>query len=72
MWKLKLSEGNDPWLKSMNNHVGRQFWEFDPHLGTLEEQAEVEKYRKEFTNNRFQNKHCFDLLMRYQVTIIIS
>lgn len=66
MWKLKLSEGNDPWLKSVNNHVGRQFWEFDPHLGTLEERAQVENYRNEFTKNRFLTKHSSDLLMRFQ------
>lgn len=72
MWKLKLSKGNDPWLRSTNNHVGRQFWEFDPQLGTPEEQAEVEKYRNEFTNNRFQRKHSSDLLMRFQVMIIVN
>ncbi|KAJ6363110.1 hypothetical protein OIU78_003315 [Salix suchowensis] len=66
MWKLKLSEGNDPWLKSVNNHVGRQFWEFDPHLGTPEERAQVENYQNEFTKNRFQMKHSSDLLMRFQ------
>ncbi|KAJ6407951.1 hypothetical protein OIU84_011290 [Salix udensis] len=66
MWKLKLSEGNDPWLKSVNNHVGRQFWEFDPQLGTPEERAQVENYQNEFTKNRFQMKHSSDLLMRFQ------
>ncbi|KAJ6992758.1 hypothetical protein NC653_015993, partial [Populus alba x Populus x berolinensis] len=66
MWKLKLSEGNDPWLKSVNNHVGRQFWEFDPHLGTPEERAQVENYRNEFTKKRFLTKHSSDLLMRFQ------
>lgn len=66
MWKLKLSEGNDPWLKSVNNHVGRQFWEFDPHLGTPEERAQVENYRNEFTKSRFLTKHSSDLLMRFQ------
>jgi len=70
MWKLKLSEGNDPWLKSVNNHVGRQFWEFDPHLGTPEERAQVENYRNEFTKSRFLTKHSSDLLMRFQVTYI--
>ncbi|KAJ6912114.1 hypothetical protein NC651_014704 [Populus alba x Populus x berolinensis] len=67
MWKLKLSEGNDPWLKSVNKHVGRQFWEFDPHLGTPEERAQVENDRNEFTKNRFLTKHSSDLLMRFQV-----
>lgn len=68
MWKLKLSEGiNEPWVRSLNNHVGRQVWEFEPNLGTPEEQAQVEKLRNDFTKNRFQMKHSSDLLMRLQV-----
>lgn len=67
MWKLKLSENKeDEWVKSMNNHIGRQFWEFDPHLGTSEERAQVEQVRKEFNKNRFKSKHSSDLLMRLQ------
>ncbi|KAK9269413.1 hypothetical protein L1049_001186 [Liquidambar formosana] len=67
MWKLKLSEGNDPWVKSVNNHVGRQFWEYDPNEhGTPEEVALLEKIRHEFHQNRFQVKHSSDLLMRLQ------
>ncbi|XVE99192.1 hypothetical protein REPUB_Repub03eG0175900 [Reevesia pubescens] len=66
MWKLKVSEGNEPWLKSVNNHIGRQYWEFDPNLGTLEERAQVEKAQNEFTKNRFQTKQSSDLLMRFQ------
>uniref|UniRef100_A0A5B7BS55 Terpene cyclase/mutase family member n=2 Tax=Davidia involucrata TaxID=16924 RepID=A0A5B7BS55_DAVIN len=66
MWKLILSEGDDPWLKSVNNHIGRQFWEFDPNLGTPEERAQIEKVREEFHMNRFQVKHSSDLLMRLQ------
>ena len=67
MWKLKLSQGNEPRLKSLNNHIGRQYWEFDPDLGKPEERAEVEKARNQFTNNRFQTKQSSDLLMRFQV-----
>ncbi|KAF8400155.1 hypothetical protein HHK36_013451 [Tetracentron sinense] len=66
MWKLKLSEGDSRWLRSVNNHIGRQFWEYDPHHGTPEERAEVEKARNEFQKNRFQAKHSSDLLMRQQ------
>ncbi|CAK9181642.1 unnamed protein product [Ilex paraguariensis] len=67
MWKLILSEGDDePWLKSVNNHIGRQYWEFDPHLGTPEERAQVEKLRLDFHKSRFEQKHSSDLLMRIQ------
>ncbi|KAK9931606.1 hypothetical protein M0R45_018878 [Rubus argutus] len=68
MWRLKVSDGgrDDPWLTSVNNHIGRQFWEFDPNLGTSEERAHVEKARREFHNNRFRSKYSSDLLMRLQ------
>lgn len=66
MWKLKVSEGGSPWLRSTNNHCGRQVWEFDPELGSLEEIAEVEEARKTFVEKRFKQKHSSDLLMRIQ------
>ncbi|KAK3015624.1 hypothetical protein RJ639_005470, partial [Escallonia herrerae] len=66
MWKLRLSQGDDEWVKSANNHVGRQFWEFDPNLGTLEERTKVDKARQEFYDNRHNVKHSSDLLMRLQ------
>ncbi|KAL5178492.1 Cycloartenol synthase [Glycine soja] len=68
MWKLKFSKSNeDEWImQSVNNHIGRQFWEFDPHLGTKEERAQVEQVHKEFNKNRFKYKHSSDLLMRLQ------
>lgn len=71
MWRLKFSDGgrDDPWLTSVNNHIGRQLWEFDANLGTPEEQAQVEKARREFHNNRFHSKHSSDMLMRLQVHI---
>ncbi|XP_070030137.1 cycloartenol synthase-like isoform X2 [Nicotiana sylvestris] len=66
MWKLKLSEGNEPWVTSLNNHVGRQYWEFDKNGGTLEERCHVENIRQHFYENRFHVKHSSDLLLRLQ------
>ncbi|KAK8956242.1 Cycloartenol synthase [Platanthera guangdongensis] len=67
MWKLKIAGGGEnPWLRTTNNHVGRQVWEFDPELGTPEEIAEVERAREEFRNNRFHMKNSRDSLMKLQ------
>ena len=70
MWKLKIAEG-EPWLKSENNHVGRQCWEFDHNAGTPQELAQVEQAREQFKKNRFHRKQSSDLLMRMQVYIYI-
>ncbi|RWR82680.1 Prenyltransferase/squalene oxidase [Cinnamomum micranthum f. kanehirae] len=66
MWKLKIAEGGNPWLRSLNNHVGRQVWEFKPELGTPEELLEIKRAQEGFQELRFQNKHSSDLLMRMQ------
>ncbi|XP_059315695.1 cycloartenol synthase 2-like [Lycium ferocissimum] len=66
MWKLKLSEGDDPCVRSLNNHVGRQYWEFDQNGGTLEERSHVENIRQHFHKNRFRVKHSSDLILRLQ------
>nr|XP_043624193.1 cycloartenol Synthase-like [Erigeron canadensis] len=75
MWKLKLSKGDydddDGGVRrrsSVNDedHIGRQFWEFDPYAGTPEERSQIEKMRQEFTKNRMNVKHSSDLLMRFQ------
>ncbi|KAF2290132.1 hypothetical protein GH714_003331 [Hevea brasiliensis] len=66
MWKLKIAEGGNPWLRTTNNHVGRQIWEFDPNLGSPEELLEIQNARQNFTSNRFHQKHSSDLLMRIQ------
>ncbi|KAL8236031.1 hypothetical protein R6Q59_017112 [Mikania micrantha] len=68
MWKLKIAEGNDPYLFTTNNFVGRQVWEFDPDAGTPHERQQVEDARQHFRNNRKQGIHpCADLLMRMQL-----
>ncbi|KAH6767035.1 cycloartenol synthase 1 [Perilla frutescens var. hirtella] len=68
MWKLKFSEGSSPWLRTVNGHVGRQVWEFDPSLGSPEELAEIEMLREQFHNHRFEKPHSSDLLMTLQFT----
>ncbi|KAK9265560.1 hypothetical protein L1049_021566 [Liquidambar formosana] len=53
MWKLKTVEGyGRPCLTTVNNHIGRQHWEFDPDSGTPEEQANVKRVREEYFKKR--------------------
>lgn len=66
MWRLKIAEGGSPWLRTNNNHVGRQVWEFDSNLGTPEEIEAIEKARELFRQNRLKMKHSSDLPMRFQ------
>ncbi|KAK1408585.1 hypothetical protein QVD17_40485 [Tagetes erecta] len=67
MWRLKIADGgNDPYLYSTNNFVGRQSWEFDPNYGTEEERVEVEQARLHFWNHRHQVKASSDVLWRMQ------
>ena len=68
MWRLKVSDGgNNPYIYSTNNFVGRQTWEFDPDYGTSEERAEIETARENFWKNRYQVPASSDLLWRMQV-----
>jgi len=67
MWKLKVAEGGSPWLRTLNNHIGRQVWEFDPNSGSPQDLADIESVRQNFRDNRFSHKHSADLLMRIQV-----
>ena len=68
MWRLKIADGgNDPYIFSTNNFVGRQIWEFDPEAGTPEERVAVEEARLNFSNNRRQVKPSSDVLWRMQV-----
>lgn len=68
MWRLKIAQGgNNPYLYSTDEYVGRQTWEFDPDAGTPEERAEVEQARLHFHNSRFKVKPSGDLVWRMQV-----
>ncbi|XP_058203430.1 dammarenediol II synthase-like [Rhododendron vialii] len=67
MWKLKVAEGQGPWLYSTNNFVGRQIWEFDPDAGTPEEREAVEKARDDYRKNRSRVRPSGDVLMRMQL-----
>ncbi|KQJ95610.1 cycloartenol synthase-like isoform X4 [Brachypodium distachyon] len=66
MWKLKIAEGG-PWLKSGNNHIGRETWEFDQNNGSREEREAVDAARVEFEKNRFRTRHSSDILARMQL-----
>ncbi|KAJ6296500.1 hypothetical protein OIU78_024366 [Salix suchowensis] len=64
MWRLKIAAGGNPWLRTTNNHIGRQVWEFDPKQ--TPSPREIENARQNFTENRFRIKHSADLIMRMQ------
>ncbi|KAF9663023.1 hypothetical protein SADUNF_Sadunf18G0115100 [Salix dunnii] len=67
MWRLKIAAGGNPWLRTVNNHIGRQVWEFDPKQSLPpREIEEIENARQNFTENRFRIKHSADLIMRMQ------
>nr|BBE49396.1 cycloartenol synthase [Polystichum fibrilloso-paleaceum (nom. illeg.)] len=68
MWSLKTADnGSDsPWLRSLNEHMGRQTWHFEPDSGSHADRLAIDKARKDFTENRFLKKHSADLLMRMQ------
>ncbi|GJM98496.1 hypothetical protein PR202_ga15516 [Eleusine coracana subsp. coracana] len=66
MWRLKTSEGGGQWMQTVSEFHGRQVWEFHSDAGTEEERAQVERLRREFTDNRFQRRESSDLLMRMQ------
>jgi cycloartenol synthase len=79
MWKLKIGAetvrgdngddngGNESWVKTLNNHLGRQVWEFHPEMGTPEELQQIHDARNGFADRRFDNRHSSDILMRIQV-----
>uniref|UniRef100_A0A803P5K5 Terpene cyclase/mutase family member n=1 Tax=Cannabis sativa TaxID=3483 RepID=A0A803P5K5_CANSA len=69
MWKLKIADGGtNSWLSSLNNHVGRQTWEFDSTFTDSQHLDAIETARQVFHADRFNKKHSSDLLMRIQLS----
>ncbi|XP_031504137.1 cycloartenol Synthase-like isoform X2 [Nymphaea colorata] len=67
MWRLKVAEGSEnPWLRTTNNHVGREVWELEPDFWSEEDRKAIEEARANFTKHRFEKKHSSDLIMRMQ------
>ncbi|KDD76456.1 hypothetical protein H632_c219p0 [Helicosporidium sp. ATCC 50920] len=73
MWRFKSATNVDthgrpnPYLETLNEHVGRQTWVWEPSAGTTEERKNVDKMRAEYTKNRYAQKHCSDVLFRSQM-----
>ncbi|KAL6746722.1 cycloartenol synthase [Haematococcus lacustris] len=73
MWRF-ISAGNtpgadgkaQPLLHTLNQHQGRQTWEFDPSAGTPGDRSRVEELRAIFTKNRHTQRHSSDELLRLQ------
>lgn len=66
MWRFTTAWDSDghPHLRSLNGHVGRQVWVWDPAAGTPEERARAEALRAQFAANRLRQKHSADELLR--------
>ena len=66
MWVFKTASDQDghPLLHSLNDNVGRQTWVWDPSAGTPEQRARADELRRKFAENRLQQKHSADELLR--------
>ena len=71
MWKFRTAWDSDghPLLHSLNGNVGRQVWVYDPEAGTPEERARAEELRRKFAENRLQQKHSADELLRWAMAL---
>lgn len=67
MWKFVSAgdSGSHPWLRSLNDHTGRQTWEYVDAV-TPEEKAELQRLQDGFSRLRHQQKHSSDELLRMQ------
>ena len=53
-------------LFSLNGHVGRNTWTWDPEAGTKAERAAVDRARALFAKHRHEQQHSSDALLRLQ------
>ena len=67
MWRLKIAQGDDPYLYSTNKFVGRQTWEFDPNYANSQELHQVEIARQHFLDNHFHVKSSSDALLHIRL-----
>ena len=69
MWRFVSQSSSDrhPHLRSLNEHIGRQTWEWDPDAGTQEDRDKVEQLRAAFVASKDTQKHSSDELLRLQV-----
>ena len=69
MWRFVSQSSSDrhPHLRSLNEHIGRQTWEWDPAAGTQEDRDKVEQLRAAFAGSKDTQKHSSDELLRLQV-----
>ena len=74
MWRLVSQSDSDrhAHLRSLNEHAGRQTWEWDPNAGTQDERDKVEQLRASFAASRDTQKHSSDELLRLQVSTACS
>lgn len=71
MWKLVTSTSptTDPNIRSHNNFIGRQIWEYDAEAGSPQQRQNVENARKAFVRGREGpggKNHSGDELLRLQ------
>ncbi len=72
MWRFRAAWDSDghPLLHSLNGNVGRQTWVYEPDAGTQSERARVEALRRTFADNRQQQKHSADELLRWGMPLL--
>lgn len=69
MWNLKLGQGGGAWpLKTIDNFVGRQHWEFEEsEHDDVSAGDDIQSFRAQFAAQKYVRKHSSDLLTRHQL-----